>query len=62
MRPATATDGCSAFRPSAAVVRLSETFEWMEIELNNVVAKAQPNAYVARIFVAHLTTSYPCKG
>ena len=41
---------------------LAETFEWMEIELNNVVAKAQPNAYVARIFVAHLTTSYPCKG
>ena len=41
---------------------LAATFEWMEIELNNVVAKAQPNAYVARIFVTHLTTSYPCKG
>ena len=41
---------------------ISETFEWMETELNNVVAKAQPNTYVARIFVAHLTTSYPCKG
>ena len=41
---------------------LAETFEWMEIELNNVVAKAQPKSYVARIFVAHLTTSYPCPG
>ncbi len=40
---------------------LAETFEWMEIELNNVVAKAQPNTYVARIFVTHLATSYPCK-
>jgi hypothetical protein len=40
---------------------LSETYEWLEIELNNVVAKAQPNSYVARIFVVHLTTSYPCK-
>jgi hypothetical protein len=41
---------------------ISETFEWMEIELNNVVARAQPNSYVARIFVAHLTANYPCKG
>ena len=41
---------------------IADTFEWLETELNNVVAKAQPNAYVARIFVAHLTTSYPCKG
>ena len=41
---------------------LAQTFEWMEMELNNVVAKAQPNSYVARIFVAHLTASYPCKG
>ena len=41
---------------------LAETFEWMEIELNNVVAKSLPDAYVARVFVAHLTTSYPCKG
>jgi hypothetical protein len=40
---------------------IAETFEWMEIELNNVVAKAPPNSYVARIFVAHLTASYPCK-
>ena len=41
---------------------LADTFEWMETELNNVVARAQPNTYVARIFVAHLTSSYPCKG
>ena len=27
---------------------LSETYEWLEIELNNVVAKAQPSSYVAR--------------
>lgn len=40
---------------------LSETYEWLENELNNVVAKALPDAYVARVFVAHLTTSYPCK-
>jgi hypothetical protein len=40
----------------------SDTFEWMENELNNVVAKAPPNTYVVRIFVAHLTTSYPCQG
>ena len=40
----------------------AETFEWLESELNNVVAKAKPDAYVARIFVAHLTASYPCKG
>jgi hypothetical protein len=48
--------------PESGRGSIAETFEWMEIELNNVVAKAQPNAYVARIFVAHLTTSYPCKG
>ena len=48
--------------PERARGSLAETFEWMETELNNVVAKAQPNSYVARIFVAHLTTSYPCKG
>ena len=41
---------------------LAETYEWLEIELNNVVAKSLPDAYVARVFVAHLTTSYPCKG
>jgi hypothetical protein len=41
---------------------LAETYEWLEIELNNVVAKAQPNSLVARVFVTHLTTSYPCKG
>lgn len=40
---------------------LAQTFEWMEIELNNVVAKAEPNTYVSRIFVTHLSTSYPCK-
>jgi hypothetical protein len=41
---------------------LPKTFEWLENELNNVVAKAQPNAYVARIFVSHLTSSFPCQG
>jgi hypothetical protein len=41
---------------------LSETFEWMEAELNNVIAKSLPDAYVARIFVTHLTTTYPCPG
>jgi hypothetical protein len=39
----------------------TETFEWLETELNKVVVKAKPEAYVARIFVAHLTASYPCK-
>ena len=41
---------------------LSETYGWMEVELNNVVAKSMPDDYVARIFVTHLTTSYPCPG
>jgi hypothetical protein len=41
---------------------LTEKFEWLENEMNNVVAKAQPDAYIAHIFVVHLTTSYPCKG
>jgi hypothetical protein len=41
---------------------LPETYEWLENELNNVVAKALPDAYVARVFVAHMTASYPCKG
>jgi hypothetical protein len=40
--------------------KLSDTFEWMETELTNVVAKAQPNAMVARIFVAHLSQNFPC--
>jgi len=40
--------------------KLSDTFEWMENELNNVAAKAQPNAMVARIFVAHLSLNHPC--
>ena len=48
--------------PERARGSIAETFEWLETELNNVVAKAQPNTYVARIFVVHLTTSYPCKG
>ena len=54
MRQAIAMDGCSAFRPRRGRGSLAETFEWLEIELNNVVAKAQPNTYVARIFVTHL--------
>lgn len=41
---------------------LTTTFEWLENELNNVVAKSLPDVYVARVFVTHLTTSYPCKG
>lgn len=41
---------------------LAQAFEWMETELNNVVAKARPDAYVARIFVTHLTVTYPCQG
>jgi hypothetical protein len=41
--------------------KLSDTFEWMETELNNVVAKAQPNAMVARIYEAHLAQNFPCQ-
>jgi hypothetical protein len=48
--------------PERASGSLTEKFEWLENELNNVVAKSSPDAYVARIFVTHLTTSYPCKG
>jgi hypothetical protein len=40
----------------------AEKFEWLESELTKVVAGAKPDAYVARIFVAHLSASYPCKG
>jgi hypothetical protein len=40
----------------------AERFEWLESELNKIVAGAKPEAYVARIFVAHLSESYPCKG
>jgi hypothetical protein len=40
--------------------KLSDTFEWLENELTNVLAKAQPNAMVARIFVAHLSLNHPC--
>src|SRR5262249_18002454 len=50
------------FPPERASGSLPEKFDWLENELNNVVAKSLPDAYVARIFVAHLTTSYPCKG
>ncbi len=42
-------------------VSIAETFEWMELELNKVVANAQPSDLVARIYVGHLTASYPCK-
>jgi len=41
--------------------RLSDIFEFMETELNNVVAKAQPSAQVARIYVAHLSANFPCQ-
>jgi hypothetical protein len=40
--------------------RLSDIFEWMETELNKIVATAQPNAQVARIYVAHLSLNFPC--
>jgi hypothetical protein len=40
--------------------KLSDIFEWMENELTTVVAKAQPDARVAQIFVAHLSQNYPC--
>jgi len=41
--------------------KLSDIFEWMETELNNVVGKAQPSAQVARIYVAHLSVNFPCQ-
>jgi hypothetical protein len=41
---------------------IAATFEWLEKELNLVVAKAGPNELVARIFVSHLTQKYPCQG
>ncbi len=40
--------------------KLSDVFEWMEHELNIVVAKAQPNARVSPIFVKHLSQNFPC--
>jgi hypothetical protein len=40
--------------------RLSDIFEWMETELNKLVAAAQPSAQVARIYVAHLSLNFPC--
>lgn len=46
--------------PDSGRGSISQTFSWMEAELNNVVAKSLPDAYVARIFVTHLTTRYPC--
>lgn len=48
--------------PDKSRTTVSDTFEWLETELNNVVAKAQPNASVAQIFLAHLTARYPCQG
>lgn len=41
--------------------KLSEIFEWMESELTNAVAMAQPSAQVARIYVAHLSQNFPCR-
>ena len=41
--------------------KLSDVFEWMETELNNVAAKAQPNAMVARVYLAHLAQNFPCQ-
>jgi hypothetical protein len=40
---------------------IAADFEWLENELNTVVARAQPNALVARIFIAHLTERFPCQ-
>jgi hypothetical protein len=48
--------------PAGKGASIATTFEWMESELNNVVAKAQPKALVARLFVSHLTEKYPCQG
>ena len=41
--------------------KLSDIFEWMETELNKIVATAQPSAQVARIYVAHLSQNFPCQ-
>ena len=40
--------------------RLSDTFDWMETQLTNVVAKAESTDMVAKVFVAHLTKNFPC--
>src|SRR5262245_19204025 len=40
--------------------KLSDIFEWMETELNNLIANAQPSAQVARIYIAHLSQNFPC--
>ena len=40
--------------------KLSDIFEWMQTELDNLTANAQPSAQVARIYVAHLTQNFPC--
>jgi hypothetical protein len=46
--------------PAGKGSSIPATFEWMETELNNVVARSKPDALVARIFVSHLTKKYPC--
>jgi hypothetical protein len=48
--------------PPGKAGSISAAFEWMETELNTVVARARPDALVARIFVAHMTQKYPCQG
>jgi hypothetical protein len=40
--------------------KLSDIFEWMETELNKLIANAQHNAQVAQIYVAHLSLNFPC--
>jgi hypothetical protein len=40
--------------------KLSDIFEWMETELNNLIANAQPSAQVARTYVAYLSQNFPC--
>jgi hypothetical protein len=40
--------------------KLSDIFEWMESELNKLVATAQPSAQVAQIYVAHLSLNFSC--
>jgi hypothetical protein len=40
--------------------KLSDIFEWMETELNKLIANAQPGAQVAQIYVTHLSQNFPC--
>jgi hypothetical protein len=48
--------------PARHGASIAASFEWLENELNTVVARSKPETLVARIFVAHLTQKYPCQG